>query len=219
MNRLIRDEGGATFVEFTVVFPLVLAFTFGLVDLGLLMFNWAEANRATYAGARHAAVSDPVPRNINIATAAAGNAINGDECFKTDGTPSLKCAPVSATTCTGTGPTTVDCGSYTANEAAFAAILGKMQEQYLSKTLDPRQVSIRYEPLPLGYVGRPGGYPMNITVSLQCIRQEIYFVAGLFGWAFPPLSPECRGITETNGFPLPTFATTLPAEDLETNPF
>lgn len=220
MNRLIRDESGATFVEFTAVFPLILAFTFGLVDLGLLMFNWAEANRATYAGARFAVVNNPVARNINLTTAPAGTALNGNACFKADGTPSGLCAAVSATTCTGTGPATVACeGSYTPDQAAFAAILAEMQKQYLSKTLDPRQVSIRYEPLPLGYVGRPGGYPMNITVSLKCLRQEVYFVAGLFGWVFPPLPQECQDITDSNGFTLPPFATTLPAEDLKTNAF
>lgn len=208
-----------TFVEFTVVFPLVAILSLGLVDLGLIMFGRAEGNRATYVGARFAATHAPVATGINATIAPKSGATNGMSCFTaSDGEPSDDCVLPARTVCTATSSlfSSVQCtgGSYTANPTAFQAIVDEMDEQFFSRGLDPRQVSVTYEPLELGYVGRPGGPPMNITVSLRCIKQEVYFLVGFLGWALPSLPVECGGIDDPTGFLLPTFSTTLPSEDL-----
>jgi len=221
-NRLVKDERGATFIEFTVVFPLVAILSLGLVDLGLIMFGWAEGNRATYVGARFAVTHAPVPGGINATIAPSTGATNGMSCFDplaaNTGASSGKCVLPARTVCKATSSSfsSVSCvgGSYTASAAAFQAIVREMDAQFYSRNLDPRQVTITYEPLALGYVGRPGGPPMNVTVSLRCIKQEVYFLTGFLGWALPSLPVECSGIDDPSGFLLPTFSTTLPSEDL-----
>jgi hypothetical protein len=59
-----------------------------------------------------------------------------------------------------------------------------------------------------GYVGRPGGLPMNVTVSVQNVTHQFYFLAAImrfFGGTFAS-TPA-----------IPAFATTLTSEDMATN--
>ena len=215
-SSLRRDDSGATFVEFAVVFPILMFFVLGAVDVSLLMVNWMSYNRATYAGARFAAISNPVATGINT-TIAGGTA--GNSCINPNtGASTGNCTAKSATTCIATGATTGSCtNSYTFDNAALDAIVAKMKEVMIEGTLDRRQVSVTYTPITMGYVGRPDGFPMNITVAIRCVRHRFYFMQGLMRWTFPALTGTCAGIPVPEGITLPDFATTMPSEDLTSN--
>ena len=43
MNRLLRDCLGASLVEFTVVFPVLILVALGTVDVTYMLFDWALA--------------------------------------------------------------------------------------------------------------------------------------------------------------------------------
>ncbi len=221
-NRFHRDTSGSVFVEFTLVFPLLMLVVLGTVDVGLMFFSWAGGYKATYAGARFAAISAPVAPNIVNTTASTSSGTNGNSCFDPDTgaangaasctTWNVECKATgsgNAGTCTG--------GAGSFSNAAFTAILNKMQSYYLSRTLDRRQVVVSYKSIDLGYVGRPGGSPMTVTVSLRCMKHQLFFLEPLMGWAFPALPSACNGIPTNPGMTLPDFSTTLPSEDLATN--
>lgn len=219
-NSFRQDTSGAAFVEFTVVFPMLMLFLLGTVDVTMLMVNWASYNRATYAGARFAAISNPVAPGINAAisgTKAGQNCINS-----TTGAASGNCTARSATTCIASGAVTGgSCTNgytwSTASDTALDAIVTAMRQLLLVGTLDRRQVSVTYTPTNVGYVMRTGGPPLNITVSIRCAQFQFIFLQPLMGWAFPAPPTACRGITIPNGVTLPPFSTTLPSEDLTTN--
>lgn len=215
-NRLTGNERGATFVEFTAVFPFLMLLLLGAVDVGMLMVDWAGLNRATYAGARFAAVSAPVATGIN---AKITGTLNGQSCIDpVTGAATASCTARSATTCVATGsPTGGSCPGYTFNDAAMNAIRDEMNKLMILGTLDRRQISVTYTPTTIGYVGRSDGFPVNITVGIRCFKHKFYFIEALMGWAFPAAGSECNGVPMTSGIPVPPFATTMPSEDLTTN--
>lgn len=213
-SRLHGDEGGATLIEFTVILPMLLILTMGLVDLGLLMFNWADADRATQRGARFAATNDPVAAGINVTVAGKGGAVSGTACTSATCVlpPRYDCiaSKGSGGTCTGT-----DGSTKSIVDGKFDAIVGEMNDNMYSRTLDRRQIRVSYIPLMQGYVGRPST-PMNVSVSLRCTKQQLFFVDAFLGWIFPPLPDECGDIPDPGGLTM-SFVTTVPSEDLSTN--
>lgn len=215
-NRLARDESGATFIEFAAVFPFLMLLLLSAVDVGMLMADFAGLNRATYAGARFAAISDPVATGIN---ATITGTTNGQSCINpTTGAATANCTVRSATTCVATGsPTGGSCPGYGFSDGAMNAIVAEMNQLMILGKLDRRQVSVTYTPTGLGYVGRTDGYPVNITVGIRCYKHKFYFIQAFMGWAFPAAGTECNGVPMTSGFLVPAFATTLPSEDLKTN--
>ena len=73
--------------------------------------------------------------------------------------------------------------------------------------LEREHVQISYESTSLGFAGRPGGVPMEVTVSIRCMTNELYFLGGL---ASPPNCPAAAP-----GVPLLDFATTLTSEAMD----
>jgi Flp pilus assembly protein TadG len=58
IQRLYRDERGAALVEFTVVLPLLLSVTFGVVQAGLMLWAQVGLQHGVELAARCASVSD-----------------------------------------------------------------------------------------------------------------------------------------------------------------
>lgn len=63
LSRLLaRDRDGSTALEFAMVLPLILAFTFGIIELGHLMWTLGALNMAVEDAARCVSVSNvPTP--------------------------------------------------------------------------------------------------------------------------------------------------------------
>jgi Flp pilus assembly pilin Flp len=57
-RRLVRDRDGATALEFALVAPLILAFTFGIIELGHLFWTIGALNMAVEDAARCVSVSN-----------------------------------------------------------------------------------------------------------------------------------------------------------------
>src|SRR5205809_1933789 len=64
LSKLLRDCVGSSMVEFTLVFPLFLIVALGTVDVGFMLSDWDQANKAAYIGAHRGIVSDPVAPNL-----------------------------------------------------------------------------------------------------------------------------------------------------------
>lgn len=212
-----NDSSGAALVEFTLVFPVVMVIILGVIDVALLMIDWSSYSRITYTGARYAATNAPVASGINAdiaGTIAGASCVDGNT-----GATTSNCTVRNPSTCTATSATAGGSGtctnSYGFTAAALDGIVGEMQK--LLPALDRRQVSVTYTPILVGYVGRPGGYPMNVTVSIRCVQHEFYFLPSMLSWVMPSPPASCNGITVPKGVVLPPFSTTLPSEDLATN--
>ena len=210
-GKFWRDITGSVLVEYAVVFPLFMLVTLGTVDVTYMLYEWALANKATYVGARAAVVSNSVAQNITqdrFLYDPGQLKQMGQYCFDfATGTGNGNCPDVKVD-CTSSACTP---NTFGFNGSAFAnangtGIFDRMK--VIFPRLQPGNVTISYRLNGSGYVGRPGGLPMNVTVSVQNVTHQLYFIAGVmrfFGGTFAS-TPA-----------IPAFATTLTSEDMATN--
>lgn len=212
-GRLWHDRGGATFLEFTIVFPLLMLTAFCTVDFALIMFDWAMANKAVQNGTRMAVVAAPVAAGLNDLTYNVAEL--GNDCSDPDGADAGICSTIE-TVCTPSeadDPDADDDGSCTEedhpfSDAAYDPIFAEMNRVF--PRLERQNVRITYRTTGLGFVGRPGGLPMEVTLELRCLTHQMFFLGALAGWAFEPRD----GCDDETGVPVPSFATTLTTEAL-----
>lgn len=187
--RLARDQDGAILVEATVTMTVLLVFVLGSIDFLVAFYQWNAASKALLVGARIAAVSDPVADGLNnLSVAVAGP-------FMPAGAPMpsfvVRCDGA-ARTCTCEGACTGITGY---NDAAMNTIVfgrgssscSDATSLYYAGMCDifPRitaaNVAIVYAQTGLGYVGRPNGPVPTISITLQNLPFQFYFLGGLMG--------------------------------------
>lgn len=208
-GRLWRDREGSSYLEFTVVFPLLVLTAFCTVDFAMVMFGWAQANKAVQNGVRLAVVGNPVAQGLNDLTYTEVDL--GKDCSDpATGADEGLCDYVE-TVCMATAGDAGSCTSgYTFDNAAFEPIFDEMSKLMPSFDLERENVQITYRTNGLGFVGRPGGLPMEVTVELRCMTHQMFFLGAFAGWAFE--YEDCPD--GTAGAPIPSFATTLTTEAL-----
>src|SRR5689334_11238348 len=64
LRRMGRDQSGTTTIEFTIVVLLFFMLTFGITEFGYLLWQYNSAAKAAQLGARLAAISNPVWKNL-----------------------------------------------------------------------------------------------------------------------------------------------------------
>lgn len=208
MVKLLRDITGSVLVEYTIVFPVFILVLLGTVDVSYMLFEWGLANKAAYVGARKAIVSNSVASNITSPTFTAAQLQQlGQFCFNsTTGVSNGNC-PSMSSVCSG--GTCTNNGGW--DEAAFTTILTAMQTVF--PRIARQNVQITYQTNGLGFVSPGSTLPMNVTVSIQCMTHQFYFIDALMNWIFA--SPACNNTLQ--GPTMPTFASTLQSEDMVTN--
>lgn len=225
VHRLLGDNAGSVLVETTIVLVLFFLLVLGTVDASYMFFEWAMANKAAYVGARTAAVSNPVDPSVysNLSYSSSQLQKIGDACYDLSGDnincPAMNsvCTSTECSVCNSTGCSR---SNYDAN--AFDTILTAMKQVF--PRLVAENVRISYETNGTGFVGEPyfdntacnGCFilPMNVTVSIQCMTHQFFFMDAPMGWIFSP-SPNCP--TSLKGAPIPAVATTMQSEDMLTN--
>jgi Flp pilus assembly protein TadG len=203
-----RDETGAVFVEVAVLFPIIITVLFGSVDLLYAFYQWNAAAKAVEVGARIAAVSDPVASSLNRLS---------DQAVLNGSSPRSP-MPSFAVTCNGSSETCTCAGacvgmapnSYNGtamNRIVFgrgSTACGDTTSYYTTGMCDvmpsitAANVLIVYQQTGLGYAGRPGGPVPTITVSLQNMKFQFFFLSFMLRAAIP----------------MPAMTTTITAEDL-----
>lgn len=188
LKQFIKSEDGATMVEMAISMTLLLMLTLGFVDFGYAFYQWNAATKAVQVGARLAAVSDPVAGALMTAAPTT-----------TPGAPVVAGAygPFACTYTSGGTGTCSNSGAFTA--AAFSRIFrGDTANTNDDACPDPtinqrpgmchffpgllrRNVVVTYSATGLGYQTRLGGPVPTITVSLQNINFQFFFLGG-FGF-------------------------------------
>ena len=214
MFNFWRDTTGVVVFQYAVVLPIFLLVTMGTVDIAYMLFEWDLANKATYVGARTAAVSNPVAQHITDNTSLNYTQVQIDHinqaCFNfSTGAPTdWGCPSTGLVTCTSSACTP---NTYGFDSSAFTNVNGtgifdRMKAVF--PRLQVENVTVTYQTNGSGFVGRPGGLPMNITVSITGMTHEFFFVpslVGVFGGAFSRTKQ------------IPPFSTTMQSEDMVTN--
>ena len=204
-----RDETGAVLVEISILLPIVITILCGSIDFLYAFYQWNAAAKAVQVGARIAAVSDPVAAGLNDLTNVV--VLSGSVAprrpmpgftFTCDGR-------VEACTCSGNCPG-ISANPYNAT-AMNRLIFGRGSSSCTDATtyyatgmcdilpsITAANVRIVYTQTGLGYAGRPGGPVPTITVSLQDLQFQFFFLSYLLG----------------RNIPIPAMTTTITAEDL-----
>lgn len=196
-SKFFRNATGAILAEFALIFPFILVFTVGALEIGLFLFEASAAAKATQLGARWAVVNLPISSSFQTELAATDwwqPGTLGKSCR------AVACEPSKVFQCT---EGTVGCD--------MTGILAQMQRAY--PQLRAGNIRVTYEPYPtsraLGFVGRPGGVPVDVTVSIRCRVYTFAFLANWFDWVLP--GPEA-GCNTDPGIRIPTSTTRLSSE-------
>lgn len=199
LRMLLGDDQGATLVETTLVFPLLLVLTFGLVEFGNAMWQYHAAEKATAMGARFLASRAGVAGSLGQTLTTELYTSPVPDCFvSTSDPPGTPCAQEAgaaswSATCSGTGG-----GACSSSE--MSVLLTQMQ-QY-APTLTAANVSVDFRGSAMGFVGRGRAIPL-ITVRTTGLTYNFIAIGTLLG-----LGPIA----------MPSFASTLPAEDQKEGP-
>jgi Flp pilus assembly protein TadG len=195
IRRLRRDEGGGVLVEATVMLVIIFVFVLGAVDFLFAFYQWNAAVKAVQSGTRIAAVVDPLTNGLN----ALSNAVVSDDRPLGDPMPHFKveCASGSCSctgTCTGVGgynATAMNWIVYGRGNASCGSVTSYYRAGmcHFFSRVTPANVSVTYEQTGLGFAGRTGGPVPTITVTLQNLNFQFFFLGGLMGFGNIPIQP------------------------------
>jgi hypothetical protein len=190
---LRRDTRAAAGAEFALVLPVLLIFLFSIIDGGRFLWEVNQAEKATQAGVRVAAVTDMVPGGF-VGYSYVGRTVGGVTLTQGDRIPAAALENVTCTrtacTCTGSCPPVG-----TINSAAFDRIVTRMQSLYPQVTAN--NVLVEYSGSGLGFAGDPNGMDIVPIVSVR-----------LTGLQFRPVTT--LSLATVN---LPSIRSSLTAED------
>lgn len=194
--RVIRNQQGASAVEFAIVLPLLLIFLFGIIDGGRLLWDLNRLQKATQYGARMAVVTDVVEGGLSGTTYVGVN-VGGVILTQGDRIPASAFGEVTCndTACTCTVTPCPTAGTY--NDTAFDRIVNRMK--LMKADVDYGNVEVVYRSSGLGFAGDPNGMDLSPLVTVR-VRADNRL-------RFRPLT------TPWTSFDLPALATTLTAED------
>jgi len=207
VTRLLSDQIGAVLVEATLMMTIMFVFVLGSIDFLFAFYQWNAAAKAVQIGARIAAVSDPVAVGLN----------NLSRLVVSPYVPPGAAMPAFEVTCNGA---TASCscvgacagiGEYNA-QAMDTIVFGRGSSSCSDATnfynagmcdvfsrIKPDNVVITYTQTGLGYAGRPGGPAPTVTIAVQNLPFQFFFLGGLMGF---------------NNIQIPALTTSITAEDL-----
>jgi len=169
LQKFREDEDGISLTEALLVTPIVLLVFTTFIEFGFAVFQWNQAAKATQHGARMLAVSDPL--------------LNDMSGFTSD-YPAEQGGPVPATARSfSCGAGTVACDTtemqrlITGSDASCTFVSGtKLGMCDIFPRISANSVLITYYRSGLGYVGRPDGPVLSITVELRNLNFEFLFL-------------------------------------------
>ena len=221
-KRFLRDESGASLIEYAIVISLFLLIFFAILDFGRLGFNWVMTEKAMQRAARIAVTRPPVCGGVPETNVRGSNttARYGDLCRSASGV----CADQGFNACV-LSATPIDCSTSsttTANEI-WCTI-----NPILPSNAAPNNIWINYFYDPnLGFLGGPYTPMVEVSVvtfedvNLVVDSAELRFdfitplpgLAALVGGGTPSNLNDDDGNGQAS-IPFPDLSVSMPGEDL-----
>jgi Flp pilus assembly protein TadG len=185
LARFRADENGAAMVEMSIAVVLLLTLTLGFVDFGNAYYQWNAATKAVQVGAKMASISDPIVPAIATAgpaTDPGAPVTAGAYDYVCDGATST-CACSGASCANGAWVAANFSRIFAGHDGTCGPVAGSRPGMCdFFPRLQPENVVVRYTATGLGYQTRPGGSIPTITVSLQDVNFQFFFLSGLLGF-------------------------------------
>jgi len=228
-RRHVRDEDGASLIEYTIVLSLFMLLFFAVLDFGRLGFNWVMTEKAMQRAARIATTRPPVCTGVpEIATRADGTTAFGTLCrdggvCTNQGVQQcvLSAAPIACGAPLGDlggNPTDADIAAQ--NGLQTAQEIWCLLEPILPSNAEPDNIRLSYSFDPnLGFVGGPYVPMVEVGVVTAATAAAVNGDELRFEFITPlPGLAALAGGTITNiganGIPFPDLSVSLPGEDL-----
>lgn len=164
-TKFAHNESGATLVEYTLVFAMLMALTFGLIEFGLALHQYNAAEKATAIGSRFIATRGPVFVGL-------------PDCGVATSQPAgTMCSNVS-----GSSNWTRTCNAGSPASGCQAAVLNELvaRMQQFAPEIEAQNVQVVLRGAGLGFVGRGAPVPM-VTVRLTGMTYNFFALDGLLG--------------------------------------
>lgn len=189
-QKFLRNEDGATLIETSLVFTLLILLTLGFVDFARAFSQWNTAEKATQIGVRAAIITDPVSQELADFDCDTNQIVLGTSCSDP------QAGTFGTITCNGATSSCSPNGYGTFDATAFGTILSRMRVVYPG--LQASQIIVEYRDVQLGFAGREAPVPA-VTVRLNNIPFNFLTLNSLLG--LPTIT-------------MPDFRATLIGEDL-----
>lgn len=195
-RRFVRNDDGATLVEFGIVLALFLLLFFGLIDFGRMAFHYVTAEKAMQVAARVAAVRPAACAGVPE-THIRGTTTTPPQYGTNCGAGLNICANVGTVTCSGNAANATAAEIWTIVQGTLPndALIANLSFSYAN---DPN----------LGFLGGP--YVPVVTVALQNLNFRFVSPLGqlvtLSGGTAPGNLPMSLAF--------PDLSVSLPGEDL-----
>ncbi|MBZ7925965.1 pilus assembly protein [Ensifer adhaerens] len=192
-----QDQRGVTLTEGLISLPLVLLAISALVEFGYAMSQWNQTVKALQAGARLAAVSDPLTNNF----AAVFPTDNNNPLYNGDATPN------DATISSSCGPNLANCSAaltrIVMGSDGVCGVAGDPNPGIcdINWRIQPANVVVTYQRSGLGYWGRPNGPVLTMRLEVRGVTFDLPLLGALLG---------------LNRIEVPAHPVTLTTEDLKT---
>ncbi len=193
-----REQSGAAAGEFAMVLPLVVIFLLGIIDVGRMMWDWNQAEKATQVGVRYAVSTDIVPSDLRDYSFSVSEGVLQGEPVPESNFPGVTCeSSGGSVTCSCVSGGTCNFG-LTADSAAFTNIVNRIAAHKSDVTAE--DVVVEYGYSGLGYAGDPNGPDVAPLVTVRLRNLD-----------FQPLTTQLFGVQVD----LPDFNAALTMEDGE----
>lgn len=194
LRRFARDARGAVLVEALLVVPLIIIICATLIEFGFAVYQWNQTSKAVQLGARLAAVSNPLASDLSPLVA--------DYPVEEGAAPPATAVSVACgagtTACDATEISRLVLGSDGACNPDFGSSKPGMCD--FNPRIQTGHVRVTYARSGLGYVGRPGGPVVSLTVELEGLTFEFFLLGAILG---------------LDQFEVPAFPVTYTGEDMK----
>ena len=194
--RFWAEEVGTALTEGLIVFPLILLMIAAFFEFGYAVYQYNQTVKALQYGARRAAVSYLLIDDVADLTSGFGSDAGVPVPYDPANIVSVSCGPGKAACLTAQLNRLVYGSDGECNINLDKSMPGMCD---YNDRIAPENVLITYHVSGLGFVGRPGGPVVTITVELRNLNFELPFMGALLG-----LGP----------FPIPANPVTVTSEDL-----
>ena len=164
-TRFRKNQSGAVLIEHTLVFVMMMVLTFGLIEFGIVLFQYNAAETATAIGARYVATRGPVV--TGMPDCGPGVNVSGMNAGATCPSTSWE------TTCNASAP------SGGCQASVLNALVTEMQR--FAPNVQAQNVQVVLRGAGLGFVGRGSPVPM-VTVRLTGMQYDLIAIDDLLGF-------------------------------------
>lgn len=197
LRRFSSDTSGVTLVETLLVMPIVITVLMAMVELGVALFQWNQSVKAVQIGARLAAVSSPLITSAQLTALEALEA--GDPDDPGDPVPNT----ILSQSCGG-GTTPCETAPMNRllrggdNVCGGTTITPPVGVCDVNPQITEDNLLITYRRTRLGYIGRPFGPVLSITVQLVDFDFDFLFLDNILPGNLSSIQIPAHPVTFTS---------------------